>query len=256
MRAIIVLALIALVGCGGSSGDGDTSTQSFSGPDVSGVWVGSYWDASGFNGEFSGQSERILALISQDGARLSGTYETTQGGEGPLTGTVTASGLISVTLESCEGRFLAEGSVIADTMDLNVIGEDCAVIIRNELAILNRIDPIPPRQGTINGTYRSNRYVLGIEETEGEITGYILSHQFDLTERIPQFASGTISGQLPELDIVFDEGELPTRLRADTVTLSVLEVTQNDGAVTGLRGWMNFHRGSTLQQSFRSGRLF
>lgn len=203
MKKLAFLFMLGLTACGGGS-----DSEPFDGPNISGVWVGSIWNTQG-------PIAYVQALVSQSGGNLSGTYATSEGGDGPLSGSVSDRGEVSITLSSCEGQFLAEGQYQSDTLTLNVIGEDCAMLIANASSKLHRINPI------VDGTYVSDGHVIGLDVGE-EVTGFIVTHRFDISTDTMGTATGTISGTLPNLSVAYDN-EIPG-VDTSEVTLKVNEI--------------------------------
>ena len=103
-----LLLLTTLVSCGGGGG-GDSTPPPPVSVNATGTWHGSY------NSTVSG-AQTMTLNIQQNGDALTGTYSSSTGATGSISGSVsgsTASGIITVTTPGCAGNF--DGTGIIDT---------------------------------------------------------------------------------------------------------------------------------------------
>lgn len=86
----VVLAVLALAGCGSGTGKSDTVSTSNpttgAGVDLSGNWTGAAVATNGSTG-----SANIGLTLSQSGSKVSGTFSSSTGNNGSIVGTVSGS---------------------------------------------------------------------------------------------------------------------------------------------------------------------
>lgn len=102
---LLIAGIIGLAGCGGGGGSGTPAAPPS--VDATGTWSGPY-NSSVFG------ARTMTVNLQQSGASLTGTYSSTTGGLGSISGSVsgnTASLTITVTTPGCSGSFNGTGIV-------------------------------------------------------------------------------------------------------------------------------------------------
>ena len=108
LKVTMVLLVAVAIGMAGCGGGGDSGTPAAPpSVNVTGTWSGPY------NSSVAG-SRTMTVNLQQSGASLTGTYSSSAGGLGSISGSVsgnTASLTITVTTPGCSGSFNGTGIV-------------------------------------------------------------------------------------------------------------------------------------------------
>lgn len=124
--ALSVVVTAAMAGCGGGGGgDGSGGTLPPTGFDMSGRWLGEYTHPI--------EGVRTLELnVTQSGANFAGTWLSSSGAFGPISGSVSGSSVTftaTYQVSICNGFFLGEGTLSSpgglDRLDFTFRGSDC-----------------------------------------------------------------------------------------------------------------------------------
>ena len=105
MFVLVAFGVFTIAGCGG--GGGSSPPPAPPSVDVTGRWVGPY------NSSVFGNQSATLTL-QQTGANVTGTYASSTGGLGSVSGTVSSDIVnftITVTTPGCSGSFTGTGNV-------------------------------------------------------------------------------------------------------------------------------------------------
>jgi hypothetical protein len=132
----LVAVLVGLAACGG--GGGGVVNLPPTGFDMSGTWVGEYTHPI--------EGVRTLQLtVTQSGTNFSGTWLSSSGGFGPVTGSVAGSAVTftaTYQIAICTGYFLGTGTLTApggvDRLDFTFQGSDCGSPVNNWPGFLER----------------------------------------------------------------------------------------------------------------------
>ena len=152
-NVLSILVSLSLSACGGGGGDGESDSPSTSGQSTKEAWVGLYRATSGPEVNEPGivlpdvYEGGILIDMRKQNSNVTGSYETTDGGEGTVSGSFTPEG-VNLTLtpnESCPGEIHVQGTPSEDGAQVttSISGSDCTRIYHTGAARLLKVPPSP-----------------------------------------------------------------------------------------------------------------
>lgn len=208
--------LLSLSACGGSSdGEGDSSATE---QPINEEWVGLYRATSGPETNEPGIIEPdvyeggIFINMRKQGSEVTGSYKTTDGGEGSISGTFDSEE-IDLTLtqnENCPGTIFVSGVPSKDGSNVTttISGNDCERFYHSGTARLIKSPP-PPTGTDFTGVYfgisqRSTGFLLSIATQDGydfQGTAWVLTSDLGANpESRFTMISSPVSGTLGNAD--------------------------------------------------------
>ena len=221
MRWLAVLAILPIViGCGGGGGSGDTVAPSGENQ----TWVAAFKTSDGM-----GAAALELYRV---GDQVTGTYQTSIGGEGDIAGTI-GGGRVKVTLtqtNDCPGTIVITGT-IADDYDIAgmLTGSDCQRGYDGSTTRAIRLDGRSEGlgfSGDYYGISSGSLLYLGIETlNESEYEGDMVHIEwYDLL-----LTTGAVRGALGDaVNECNTGGSFPTVLGLNVFDLKSEEVNESD----------------------------
>jgi hypothetical protein len=189
----LVCLIVLLLSCGKKSNPTTSLPPSIS-IDVTGVWVGFYLTSLV-------TSTPVTLNLTQSSATVTGTYSSSNGAEGTVSGTVNGNSIDNFTLiqttPECLGSFSGSATVSGDTMNFFFSGSDCWGTHRNGLGRVV-CDKTPP---TVISTYPANNDTGVSVNTNVTVTfsetmdaSTITGSTFTLKDNGNNPVSGSVSG--------------------------------------------------------------